>query len=110
MDSALRRQPDRRGHGARIGLVLPGDVERGAMVGGSADDRQAERDVDAFLEMQRLQWDQGLVVVHAQSAVVARPGLGVEVDVSQLTKIGEYNTYRAGMLLNTRPDGSYTQW
>ena len=39
-----------------------------------------------------------------------RPGLGVEVDVSQLTKIGEYNTYRAGMLLNRRPDGSYTQW
>ena len=39
-----------------------------------------------------------------------RPGLGVEVDVSRLTKIGEYTTYRAGMLLNHRPDGSYTQW
>jgi galactonate dehydratase len=39
-----------------------------------------------------------------------RPGLGVEVDLSKLTKIGEYNTYRAGMLLNHRPDGSYTQW
>jgi galactonate dehydratase len=39
-----------------------------------------------------------------------RPGLGVEVDMSKLTKIGEYNSYRAGMPLNTRPDGSYTQW
>ncbi len=39
-----------------------------------------------------------------------RPGLGVEVDVTKLKKIGEYNVYRAGMLLNQRPDGSYTQW
>ena len=39
-----------------------------------------------------------------------RPGLGVTVDVSKLTKIGEYNTYRAGMLLNHRPDGSFTNW
>jgi galactonate dehydratase len=39
-----------------------------------------------------------------------RPGLGVDVDVSKLTKIAEYNVYRAGMLLNHRPDGSYTQW
>jgi len=39
-----------------------------------------------------------------------RPGLGVDVDVSKLTKIGEYTTYRAGMLLNHRPDGSFTNW
>ena len=39
-----------------------------------------------------------------------RPGLGVEVDVSKLMKIGEYATYRAGMLLNHRPDGSFTNW
>ena len=39
-----------------------------------------------------------------------RPGLGVEVDVGKLKKLGEYNVYRAGMLLNHRPDGSYTQW
>jgi L-alanine-DL-glutamate epimerase-like enolase superfamily enzyme len=31
-----------------------------------------------------------------------RPGLGVEVDVSKLTKVGEYNSYRAGMPLNTQ--------
>jgi hypothetical protein len=39
-----------------------------------------------------------------------RPGLGVEVDVSKLKKIGEYTTYAMGMPLNKRPDGSYTQW
>jgi L-alanine-DL-glutamate epimerase-like enolase superfamily enzyme len=39
-----------------------------------------------------------------------RPGLGVEVDLGKLQKIGEYNTYRAGMLLNHRPDGSFTNW
>jgi L-alanine-DL-glutamate epimerase-like enolase superfamily enzyme len=39
-----------------------------------------------------------------------RPGLGVELDVSKLTLLGEYDTYRAGMLLNHRPDGSYTNW
>lgn len=39
-----------------------------------------------------------------------RPGLGVEIDVSKLTKIGEYNTYNVGMLNDLRPDGSYTQW
>jgi len=39
-----------------------------------------------------------------------RLGLGVEVDLSKLTKIGEYATYRAGMLLNHRPDGSFTNW
>jgi galactonate dehydratase len=39
-----------------------------------------------------------------------RPGLGVTVDTSRLTQIGNYDTYRAGMLLNQRPDGSFTNW
>ncbi|MEO8465703.1 MAG: mandelate racemase/muconate lactonizing enzyme family protein [Gammaproteobacteria bacterium] len=39
-----------------------------------------------------------------------RPGLGVELDASKLTLMGEYATYRAGMLLNRRPDGSFTNW
>jgi L-alanine-DL-glutamate epimerase-like enolase superfamily enzyme len=39
-----------------------------------------------------------------------RPGLGVELDMSQLTLLGEYATYRAGMLLNHRPDGSFVNW
>lgn len=39
-----------------------------------------------------------------------RAGLGVEVDPSKLTQLGHYNTYRAGMLLDVRPDGSFTNW
>jgi L-alanine-DL-glutamate epimerase-like enolase superfamily enzyme len=39
-----------------------------------------------------------------------RPGLGVTVNLDQLTLIDEYDEYRAGMLLNRRPDGSYMQW
>jgi galactonate dehydratase len=39
-----------------------------------------------------------------------RPGLGVELDMSRLTRLAEYDTYRAGMLLNHRPDGSFTNW
>ena len=39
-----------------------------------------------------------------------RPGLGIEVDRARLTQIGRYDTYRAGMLLNQRPDGSFTNW
>jgi L-alanine-DL-glutamate epimerase-like enolase superfamily enzyme len=39
-----------------------------------------------------------------------RPGLGVEVDATKLTQIAEYKTYRAGMFLNQRPDGSFTNW
>lgn len=38
------------------------------------------------------------------------PGLSVELDVGRLTLLGEYDTYRAGMLLNRRPDGSFTNW
>ena len=39
-----------------------------------------------------------------------RPGLGVEVDTDLLTLIGEYDEYRAGMSMNSRPDGSFTNW
>lgn len=39
-----------------------------------------------------------------------RPGLGVEVDLGKLTKIGEYTKYSVGMPQSMRPDGSYSQW
>lgn len=39
-----------------------------------------------------------------------RPGLGVEIDVDLLTPLAEYDEYRAGMLINHRPDGSFTNW
>jgi L-alanine-DL-glutamate epimerase-like enolase superfamily enzyme len=38
-----------------------------------------------------------------------RPGLGITVNESMLTKIATYDTYAMGMQLNKRVDGSYTQ-
>ena len=54
------------------------DIECGAVVRRGADDRQAERHVHRLLEMQRLDRDQRLVMVHAQGRVVigARAGHG----------------------------------
>lgn len=39
-----------------------------------------------------------------------RPGLGVAVDLDLLSKIGEYDEFRAGMPMNSRPDGSFMNW
>ena len=50
-----------------------GDVEGGAVIGRGAHDRQAQRDVDALVEMERLQRDQRLIVIHAERGVVVAP-------------------------------------
>ena len=91
-DLAQRRQPVggerhrvsrsasfKRGDEARrIGDALAGDVERRAVIGRGAHEGQAERDVDALVEGERLDRDQALVVIHGQRDVVARPRARVE--------------------------------
>ena len=67
--SAASRSAAIRLSGARDALA--GDVERGAVVGRGAHERQAQRDVDAAIEIDRLDRDQRLVVIHAQRRVVA---------------------------------------
>ena len=52
----------------RIGAAGAGDIEGGAVIGRRADERQAERDVDAVVEGERLDRDQRLIVVHADRA------------------------------------------
>lgn len=52
--------------------ALPRDVERSAVIGRGADERQAQGDIDALVELQRFQRDQGLVVIHAQGRIIAR--------------------------------------
>ena len=42
------------------------------MVGGCTDERQTERDVNGMIERKRLDGDQRLIVIHAQSNVVSR--------------------------------------
>ena len=65
-----RRELQRGDQARRIGLAGAGDIERGAVIGRGAHERQAERDVDAVVEGQRLDRDQRLVVVHAERGVV----------------------------------------
>ena len=48
------------------------------MVGRGADEGQAESDIDAVVERQRLDRDQRLIVIHPDGAIVARAGGGVE--------------------------------
>ena len=69
-DRILDGHLQRGGHRPRIGSVLSGDIESRTMVGGGPDDRQAERDVDRILEVERLDRDQRLVVIHAQRRIV----------------------------------------
>ena len=38
------------------------------------------------------------------------PGSAWRSTSTKLTMLGEYDTYRAGMLMNHRPDGSFTNW
>ena len=93
-DAALRglgraaRRPRREACSAAIrlaGLALAGagDVERGAVVGRGAHERQAERDVDRMVEGQRLDRDQRLVVIHAERGVVGRARRRVEHGVGR---------------------------
>ena len=48
------------------------------MVGRGADERQTQRHVNAALEVQRLDRDQRLIVIHAHGGVIARAGGGVK--------------------------------
>jgi hypothetical protein len=66
-------QPGRKGEGVDKAFcrrhAFVGDIERRAVVDRSADYRQAERDVDRALEIEQLDRDVALVVVHADHGV-----------------------------------------
>ena len=59
-------------------LPVPAMRKGRAVVGRGAHERQPQRDVDAALEGERLERDQGLVVIHGDDGIVAAPGLGVK--------------------------------
>ena len=44
------------------------------MIGAGPHNRQAQRHVDPFVKVERLQRYQGLIVVHAQRRIIGRPG------------------------------------
>ena len=61
-----------------IGDALAGDAKRRAVVGRGADEGQAQADIDAAVEVQRLHRDQRLVVIHAEDRVIGGARLGME--------------------------------
>ena len=67
-----RRELERRDQARRVGAPGAGDVERRAVIGRGAHERQAERDVDRVIERERLDRDQRLIVIHRERHVVGR--------------------------------------
>ena len=73
-----RGEPQRGDEAVGPRLAGAGDVEGGAVIGRGADEGQAERDVDALVESQRLQRDQRLIVIHGDGGVVSLARAGME--------------------------------
>src|SRR5678815_3584629 len=65
------RELERALHRRRARDAFARDVVRGAVIGRRAHDRQPERDVDRLVEVDELDRDQALVVIHRDERVVA---------------------------------------
>ena len=65
-------------HRAGIGHTLARNIEGGSMVGAGTHNRQAQRDIDSLIEIERLDRDQRLIVIHAQRRVIAFAGMRSE--------------------------------
>ena len=61
-----------------LAMCLAGNAECRAMVGRGANEGQAQADIDAAVEVQRLHRDQRLVMIHAEDGVIGGAGLGME--------------------------------
>ena len=61
-----------------LGNALAGEAEGRAVVRRGADEGQAERDIDAIVEAERLGGDQRLIVIHADRHVIASAGIVME--------------------------------
>ena len=57
-------------HAPRVGPVLAGDVERGAVIHRGADDRNTERDVYRAFEIDQLHGNVALIVIHRDHQVI----------------------------------------
>ena len=60
---------NRGNHARRICDSLPGDIERGAVIRRSPDERQSDRDIHRAIELQSLERDQPLIVIHRDRRV-----------------------------------------
>src|ERR1700756_1156666 len=57
----------------RIGSASSSNIEGGAMIRRSEHERETERHIPRMVECKRLNRDERLIVIHAQSGIVARP-------------------------------------
>jgi len=74
--SEFASEADGGDHGGGRGLVFAGDGEGGAVVRTGACFRQAEGDVNGVVEIQQLERDKPLVVIHGEHGiVVAKRGI-----------------------------------
>ena len=65
------RELERGEQARRVRLAGAGEIERGPVIRGSADERQAERYIYRTIESERLHRREHLVVIHAERHVVA---------------------------------------
>ena len=65
----LAGQPDRGDHRGGVCLAFPGDGERGAVIRRGPGLRQAEGDVHRLVEVEELERDQTLIVIHRQNRI-----------------------------------------
>ncbi len=68
----------------RAGAPGAGDVERRAVVGRGPDPRQSQGNIDPALDIEGLERDQALVVVHADGGIVGRPRRLVEQGIGRV--------------------------
>jgi hypothetical protein len=76
----LNRERDCRDHAVLPRDAFASNLEGCAVIGAGARKRQTERNVHAAVESVQLQWDQTLIVIHAEN--------GIEFTFSGATKDG----------------------
>ena len=76
-------------HARRICDSLAGDIERGAVIGRGADEWQSNCDIHGAIELQRLERNQPLIVIHRDRGVeIKRVGLADERGVGRERAVG----------------------
>src|SRR5271167_427506 len=79
----LAGELDRGDQARRVGTTLARDVEGGAVIGRGAHEGQAECYVHAVVEIDGLERNQGLVVIHTKYCVIARACAGMKKRVGR---------------------------
>jgi len=57
-------------HVLGVRKIFPGNIERGPVIDGRANDRNADRHIDSVVEVKKLHRDMTLVVIHGDNKVI----------------------------------------